>query len=117
MPARDVAGRGDVWEPRIDGNHGEWRSLVAHPAGGRAVAGSNPVSPTNGPRMQPDAGPAKVPLNRLIRNTGCKGMQRDASRISRTRCYRDQVDPESRRLGVARSRVSPNGLPSESRQI
>jgi hypothetical protein len=25
---------------------GEWRSLVAHPAGGRAVAGSNPVSPT-----------------------------------------------------------------------
>ena len=28
-------------------DHGEWRSLVAHPAGGRAVAGSNPVSPTN----------------------------------------------------------------------
>jgi hypothetical protein len=27
------------------GCHGEWRSLVAHPAGGRAVAGSNPVSP------------------------------------------------------------------------
>lgn len=27
-------------------HHGEWRSLVAHPAGGRAVAGSNPVSPT-----------------------------------------------------------------------
>lgn len=39
--------------PRIHGfvwigsakHHGEWRSLVAHPAGGRAVAGSNPVSP------------------------------------------------------------------------
>ena len=31
---------------RVDcGFHGEWRSLVAHPAGGRAVAGSNPVSP------------------------------------------------------------------------
>ena len=30
-------------------HHGEWRSLVAHPAGGRAVAGSNPVSPTQGP--------------------------------------------------------------------
>jgi hypothetical protein len=29
-----------------DEGHGEWRSLVAHPAGGRAVAGSNPVSPT-----------------------------------------------------------------------
>ena len=29
-----------------DRGHGEWRSLVAHPAGGRAVAGSNPVSPT-----------------------------------------------------------------------
>ena len=26
-------------------DHGEWRSLVAHPAGGRAAAGSNPVSP------------------------------------------------------------------------
>jgi hypothetical protein len=26
-------------------SHGEWRSLVAHSAGGRAVAGSNPVSP------------------------------------------------------------------------
>jgi hypothetical protein len=33
--------------------HGEWRSLVAHPAGGRAVAGSNPVSPT---RFSLDAG-------------------------------------------------------------
>src|SRR3954466_1718178 len=31
--------------------YGEWRSLVAHPAGGRAVAGSNPVSPT---RESPD---------------------------------------------------------------
>jgi hypothetical protein len=30
---------------RIGGYGGEWRSLVAHPAGGRAVAGSNPVSP------------------------------------------------------------------------
>ena len=29
-------------------DHGEWRSLVAHPAGGRAVAGSNPVSPIRG---------------------------------------------------------------------
>src|SRR6202012_1688336 len=29
-------------------SHGEWRSLVAHPAGGRAVAGSNPVSPIRG---------------------------------------------------------------------
>ena len=28
-------------------DHGEWRSLVAHPAGGRAAAGSNPVSPMN----------------------------------------------------------------------
>src|SRR6266702_838671 len=30
---------------RIEATRGEWRSLVAHPAGGRAVAGSNPVSP------------------------------------------------------------------------
>ena len=26
-------------------SHGAWRSLVAHPAGGRKVAGSNPVAP------------------------------------------------------------------------
>ena len=31
-------------------HHGEWRSLVAHPAGGRAVAGSNPVSPITSKR-------------------------------------------------------------------
>jgi hypothetical protein len=30
---------------RMQRPHGEWRSLVAHSAGGRAVAGSNPVSP------------------------------------------------------------------------
>ena len=29
-------------------SHGEWRSLVAHSAGGRAVAGSNPASPIPG---------------------------------------------------------------------
>jgi hypothetical protein len=29
--------------------HGAWRSLVAHSAGGRAVAGSNPVAPIAGP--------------------------------------------------------------------
>src|SRR4051794_38666343 len=32
--------------PLASATHGEWRSLVAHPAGGRKVAGSNPVSPT-----------------------------------------------------------------------
>ena len=30
---------------RIRASHGAWRSLVAHSAGGRAVAGSNPVAP------------------------------------------------------------------------
>jgi hypothetical protein len=33
---------------RMRSSHGEWRSLVAHSAGGRAVAGSNPVSPIRG---------------------------------------------------------------------
>ena len=36
---------GSIPVARSDEHHGEWRSLVAHPAGGRAVAGSNPVSP------------------------------------------------------------------------
>jgi uncharacterized membrane protein YbhN (UPF0104 family) len=36
---------GSIPVARLHGSHGEWRSLVAHPAGGRAVAGSNPVSP------------------------------------------------------------------------
>ena len=30
----------------VSNNHGAWRSLVAHSAGGRKVAGSNPVAPT-----------------------------------------------------------------------
>ncbi|MEA2207532.1 MAG: hypothetical protein QOF54_9 [Solirubrobacteraceae bacterium] len=36
--------------------HGEWRSLVAHPAGGRAVAGSNPVSPIRKPLQKGNFG-------------------------------------------------------------
>ena len=40
-----LLGRVRFPSPALD-SHGEWRSLVAHPAGGRAVAGSNPVSPT-----------------------------------------------------------------------
>ncbi len=38
--------RGQLLLILADEQLGEWRSLVAHPAGGRAVAGSNPVSPT-----------------------------------------------------------------------
>jgi hypothetical protein len=45
---------GSIPVARFKHGHGEWRSLVAHPAGGRAVAGSNPVSPTR----------AKAPLCR-----------------------------------------------------
>ena len=41
--AFQLLGRFDSRRPLA--GHGEWRSLVAHPAGGRAVAGSNPVSP------------------------------------------------------------------------
>ncbi len=37
--------------------HGEWRSLVAHPAGGRAVAGSNPVSPMKVAGSEPCTSP------------------------------------------------------------
>jgi hypothetical protein len=48
---RDVCPLDDPWAHRwrraVESVtiRGEWRSLVAHPAGGRAVAGSNPVSP------------------------------------------------------------------------
>ena len=44
-PVGDAEALGE-WTPVECPYHGEWRSLVAHPAGGRAVAGSNPVSPT-----------------------------------------------------------------------
>ena len=44
-------------------HHGEWRSLVAHPAGGRAVAGSNPVSPI-------DKSPANAGLFFVGESTG-----------------------------------------------
>src|SRR3954468_11367169 len=40
-----LLGRVRFPSPAPETHHGEWRSLVAHPAGGRAVAGSNPVSP------------------------------------------------------------------------
>src|SRR5881296_2442800 len=36
---------GSIPVARLRTTYGEWRSLVAHSAGGRAVAGSNPVSP------------------------------------------------------------------------
>src|SRR5262245_39807188 len=36
-------------------DHGAWRSLVAHSAGGRKVAGSNPVAPIGEPRPHSDA--------------------------------------------------------------
>ncbi len=44
--------RGRALLRRINEGHGEWRSLVAHPAGGRAVAGSNPVSPMKSRRFR-----------------------------------------------------------------
>ena len=55
-------------------HHGEWRSLVAHPAGGRAVAGSNPVSPITGPVGTPSARPGLfVPQTRMpIGNHGAQ---------------------------------------------
>src|SRR6185437_3076942 len=57
------------------GHNGEWRSLVAHPAGGRAVAGSNPVSPisrlavTVGARQGME-GPQSPPEFALERGSG-----------------------------------------------
>src|SRR5579871_1765696 len=41
-----MTGRPALRFPDILGALGAWRSLVAHPAGGRAVAGSNPAAPT-----------------------------------------------------------------------
>jgi hypothetical protein len=40
---------------------GAWRSLVAHSAGGRKVAGSNPVAPTQAPDPHGGAQPRKSP--------------------------------------------------------
>jgi hypothetical protein len=38
--------RTESWRKLAITHHGAWRSLVAHSAGGRKVAGSNPVAPT-----------------------------------------------------------------------
>src|SRR5829696_1926975 len=52
--------------------NGEWRSLVAHPAGGRAAAGSNPVSPTTRKaRKRGPFGVSREPLKRRGVQTGC----------------------------------------------
>ena len=77
------AGRGAGATPasefvRMQISHGAWRSLVAHSAGGRAVAGSNPVAPIRELRADRDeviraayksrallyGGPREVPATR-----------------------------------------------------
>ena len=50
-------------------NIGKWRSPVAHSAGGRAVAGSNPVFPTRSERRSNRAGNAYWTDFRLIRES------------------------------------------------
>src|SRR5262249_15753661 len=47
-PAPSLAARfaGTAGALESEATYGGWRSLVAHPPGGRAVGGSNPVSPT-----------------------------------------------------------------------
>src|SRR4051794_10263924 len=62
---------------------GEWRSLVAHPAGGRAVAGSNPVSPTIGKTWYS----ALCSLT-LVRASAPTGIKRGSISILRVRGWR-----------------------------
>src|SRR5215212_7309400 len=45
-PRRSHDSMGLVWYDRAQRHVGTWRSLVAHSAGGRVVAGSNPAVPT-----------------------------------------------------------------------
>jgi hypothetical protein len=62
-------------------HHGEWRSLVAHPAGGRAVAGSNPVSPIATLALHGSApGCADVPRSRA--STGDPGLRRRRNAVA-----------------------------------
>src|SRR5664279_1593161 len=49
------AGRGLYWPA-----NGVWRSLVAHPAGGRAVGGSNPLAP-----ITQDHNPSRTVVGRV----------------------------------------------------
>ena len=49
--------------PDILGRLGAWRSLVAHPAGGRAVGGSNPLAPMQDLGDVEHRGGASTPLS------------------------------------------------------
>ena len=101
--------------PRIDGHHGEWRSLVAHPAGGRKVAGSNPVSPISGclrTSSRPSGARLQPPLDHSARAAdkgpplgACagRGLRRrhwlDRGRGEQPRDGRDPREPDSGRHG------------------
>ena len=76
------------------GCHGEWRSLVAHPAGGRAVAGSNPVSPTR-------AGPCVS--SRRARHAVERGGGGGDRRPGRARPHRERRGARHRRGAATRS--------------
>ena len=113
-------------------SHGEWRSLVAHPAGGRAVAGSNPVSPilTKGPHLraisngsaltQPATARAKIPLfwaragRSLVRPDGGEHRQRPAFEAPTRRS--PQASPKGARGTNRATRATEMG-PREGRQI
>jgi hypothetical protein len=52
------------------GSRGAWRSLVAHSAGGRKVAGSNPVAPTGRPGRQGTCNLPNPPAGCILRPAG-----------------------------------------------
>jgi hypothetical protein len=90
---------------RIEVLHGEWRSLVAHPAGGRAVAGSNPVSPI---RFSLGAGDGRGPPRARRLALGSRNRLALGSRNREVSEPRRSVTAVGR-LGLDRRRSRPRG--------
>ena len=100
-------------------NHGEWRSLVAHSAGGRAVAGSNPVSPilTRWPRkrarcpMWPsDKGTRVILVLRLVpESTGVGAAGRVGLLVESLGRSLKVAAPSSSKCAIRPPRVFPSG--------
>jgi hypothetical protein len=91
---------GSIPVARLRDSHGEWRSLVAHPAGGRAVAGSNPVSPigTKGPQRRAFLPRGEGPHRRLRGAKGASlGQPEGLTRREAERALRRMIEAESLR--------------------
>src|ERR1700760_770493 len=120
-----TAGGQHLWGKGVESRgHGEWRSLVAHPAGGRAVAGSNPVSPIGSfsGNSREHAGISAKTLGLVVGSSrlfpavpGTRDRKRTAGRFVRSFSRCQKVFLAEQQLRPAREAVSHPWVPARCR--